>query len=151
MSLMKDQCRCHGVSSSCTVKTCWRSLPQFEEVGSYLKQQYIQSVHVVYVKRKKKLKIKGRKKVRIADSSLVHLDESPNYCNRNQQLGIDGTSGRVCHRDSNGRDSCESLCCGNGYNTRTVRESKQCACKFIWCCKVQCNVCQTMKDQYTCK
>merc|ERR1719312_686588 len=38
--LMMMKCRCHGVSGSYEFKTCWRSLPQFSEIGRYLKEKY---------------------------------------------------------------------------------------------------------------
>merc|ERR1712079_114439 len=38
--LMLMKCRCHGVSGSCNLKTCWRSLPRFADVGDYLKEKY---------------------------------------------------------------------------------------------------------------
>lgn len=150
---MKPQCRCHGVSSSCAVKTCWDSVPNFDEVGSFLKDQYIHAIPAVYVRRKRKLRRQDRKKwkVHVPDTALIYLDPSPNYCERNDRLGIVGTSGRECKKDSDDRDRCENLCCGGGYNTRTVRETRQCACKFIWCCKVQCKQCESIQDKYTCK
>ena len=48
---------------------------------------------------------------------LVYLDQSPNYCLHNPKLGILGTQGRECSKNSNGPDSCDLLCCGRGYNT----------------------------------
>ena len=45
-NLMKMQCRCHGVSGSCELKTCWRSIPPFSEVGDHLKEKYKRSVQV---------------------------------------------------------------------------------------------------------
>ena len=50
--LMLMKCRCHGVSGSCEFKTCWKSLPQFAEIGKYLKSKYDKSavkVRVVYL------------------------------------------------------------------------------------------------------
>ncbi|XP_046388719.1 protein Wnt-7b [Ischnura elegans] len=34
------ECKCHGVSGSCTLKTCWRTLPPFRVVGDYLMKKY---------------------------------------------------------------------------------------------------------------
>ena len=45
-SLMKMKCRCHGVSGSCGVKTCWRAIPSFREVGDQLKAKYESSVEI---------------------------------------------------------------------------------------------------------
>ena len=36
---MEMKCRCHGVSGSCAVKTCWNSMPAFKKVGDYLKKR----------------------------------------------------------------------------------------------------------------
>lgn len=44
---MSTDCRCHGVSGSCAVKTCWRTMAPFERVGRYLKERYEHSVQVM--------------------------------------------------------------------------------------------------------
>ena len=41
---MRELCKCHGVSGSCTIKTCWRSVQDFRAVGDYLKKMYRQAV-----------------------------------------------------------------------------------------------------------
>lgn len=43
---MKFKCRCHGLSGSCSLKTCWLTLPDFQEIGAYLKRKYESSVHL---------------------------------------------------------------------------------------------------------
>lgn len=48
MSLMKMHCRCHGVSGSCELKTCWKFMPTFNEIGNVLKQKYGKAVLVCY-------------------------------------------------------------------------------------------------------
>ena len=37
---MHQECKCHGMSGSCTVKTCWMRLPNFRIVGDNLKDRF---------------------------------------------------------------------------------------------------------------
>lgn len=39
-SLLRTDCKCHGVSGSCAMKTCWKSLPPFRAVGDALMKRY---------------------------------------------------------------------------------------------------------------
>ncbi|KAJ8387361.1 hypothetical protein AAFF_G00157380 [Aldrovandia affinis] len=118
---MSTDCRCHGVSGSCAVKTCWRTLAPFKRVGGFLKERYEAGV------------------------------QSPNYCLEDRRLGVAGTRGRRCSRNSAGPDGCGLLCCGRGYNTHVVRHVERCDCKFVWCCYVRCRHCESMNDMHTCK
>ena len=34
------QCKCHGMSGSCEVRTCWKAAPDFRRVGDFLKKKY---------------------------------------------------------------------------------------------------------------
>ena len=45
-SMMSHSCRCHGVSGSCAVRTCWRALPALPKVGDLLKLKYQTSVAI---------------------------------------------------------------------------------------------------------
>ncbi|XP_017299957.1 protein Wnt-1-like [Diaphorina citri] len=36
MAEMRQECKCHGMSGSCTVKTCWMRLPNFRVIGDAL-------------------------------------------------------------------------------------------------------------------
>jgi wingless-type MMTV integration site family, member 7 len=38
--MLKTDCKCHGVSGSCAMKTCWKSLPPFRIIGNALKKKY---------------------------------------------------------------------------------------------------------------
>lgn len=39
-NLLKTECKCHGVSGSCAMKTCWKSLPPFRVIGDALMKKY---------------------------------------------------------------------------------------------------------------
>ncbi|XP_031343299.1 protein wingless-like [Photinus pyralis] len=39
-SQMRQECKCHGMSGSCTVKTCWMRLPPFRVIGDTLKDRF---------------------------------------------------------------------------------------------------------------
>lgn len=151
---MRIQCRCHGVSGSCAVKTCWKKMPSFHDIGKLLKEKYDSSVELAPRSRKKlraRMRDHRNKKGRVPRDQLVHLNRSPNYCRPDPDNGILGTRGRLCNRSSTGPDSCDLLCCGRGYNTQVVRNVRRCHCKFHWCCYVSCKTCETMIDKHTCK
>ncbi|GAU94914.1 hypothetical protein RvY_06613 [Ramazzottius varieornatus] len=119
---MRLQCRCHGVSGSCQVKTCWSVMPKFSFVGRVLKKRYDRAVwiakrSIVKLKRRGLSQGKERKKP-IRGDELVYLEKSPNYCKANKKRGIIGTSGRRCNSTSAGADNCEELCCGRGHYSR---------------------------------
>ncbi|KAL9924951.1 protein wingless [Glossina fuscipes] len=39
-SEMRQECKCHGMSGSCTVKTCWMRLANFRVIGDNLKDRF---------------------------------------------------------------------------------------------------------------
>lgn len=43
---MKVRCKCHGVSGSCQMKTCWRSTPDLRVVGHILKEKFKSAILV---------------------------------------------------------------------------------------------------------
>jgi wingless-type MMTV integration site family protein 16 len=167
---MRLRCRCHGVSGSCELKTCWRTLPEFDQIGLDLKSKYEQSVPISGLVGRRSISLRrrrqGRGKLPIGDTiafvsssdqrrptkdDLVHISKSPNYCVPDRHNGILGTSGRRCERNSNGPDSCDLLCCGRGFHTRIQRQLEQCHCKFEWCCHVTCSTCEQLVQVHTCK
>lgn len=155
---MSRDCKCHGVSGSCTMKTCWTTLPPFRKIGDSLRKRYRRSKFVIpylggrsrrpislILKRSKRSHKKPRR------SHLVFLERSPNYCDYNERTGSMGTVGRLCNRTSKGADGCDLMCCGRGYNTHQYTRVWKCSCKFHWCCYVECDHCSERTEQYTCK
>lgn len=150
IELSKVNCKCHGVSGSCSLVTCWQKLPSFREVGNHLKDKYDGAVEV-RINKKGKLRRKRRIFKRPTSRDLVYSVRSPDYCQQNQTLGFYGTTGRRCDRRSRGMGGCDLLCCGRGYNTQHRIIQRKCLCKFVWCCKVQCQTCVRKLVVYTCK
>lgn len=37
---MRQECKCHGMSGSCTVKTCWMRLANFRVISDNLKDRF---------------------------------------------------------------------------------------------------------------
>ncbi|XP_060100817.1 protein Wnt-16 [Heteronotia binoei] len=150
--LMIVDCRCHGVSGSCALKTCWKTMSTFDKIGSFLKEKYENSIQISdRLKKKLRRKLKSQRKIPVHKEDLLYIHRSPNYCVEDRKLGVPGTHGRECNRTSEGPDGCNLLCCGRGYNTHVVRHVERCDCKFVWCCYVRCRKCETMTDVHTCK
>ncbi|XP_068611619.1 protein Wnt-16 [Brachionichthys hirsutus] len=140
---MALQCRCHGASGSCAVKTCWKSMAAFERIGAYLKERYERAVQVYRPRRKTRTSVDQQQ--------LVYFNKSPSYCLEDRGRGLAGTRGRSCSRTSAGADGCNLLCCGRGYDTRVARRVRRCGCRFVWCCHVRCSRCESVNRIHTCK
>ncbi|XP_020660589.2 protein Wnt-9a [Pogona vitticeps] len=151
---VETTCKCHGVSGSCTVRTCWRQLSPFHEIGKQLKQKYETALKVGSTTNeatgegdisppKKSIAGHGDQIPRTTD--LVYIDDSPSFCLVSRFSP--GTSGRKCYKDKN----CESICCGRGHNTQSRVVTRPCQCQVRWCCYVECKQCTQREEVYTCK
>ncbi|XP_078455181.1 protein Wnt-5b-like [Lampetra planeri] len=143
-------CKCHGVSGSCSLRTCWLQLADFRAVGERLKDRYDGATAMRLGRRARLELLNGRLNPPTADD-LVHLDASPDFCTRNETTGSLGTVGRACNKTSAGMDGCELMCCGRGYDQFKSALVERCHCKFHWCCYVKCKRCTHMVDQFICK
>ncbi|XP_015765977.1 PREDICTED: protein Wnt-2b-like [Acropora digitifera] len=145
-------CKCHGVSGSCQVKTCWKTMAKFGVVGDYLRQKYHNGILVTVDQSGNELVVAEATYPRKpAREDLVFLEESPDYCVPNTNTGSLGTTGRYCNKTSLGHGSCGVLCCGRGFNTIQIEQEFKCGCKFQWCCHVRCNTCRKTVDKHMCK
>jgi len=149
---MRVQCKCHGVSGSCELKTCWRAMPSFREVGDILKDKFDGATEV----HQQKI---GSRKVLVplhvtykphTEQDLVYLVHSPDFCEPDPKRGSLGTSGRLCNKQSKGLDGCDLMCCGRGYSTTQRVVTERCQCKFHWCCYVKCNMCKRTVEEHRC-
>eukprot|EP00106_Octopus_bimaculoides_P010177 XP_014777619.1 PREDICTED: protein Wnt-4-like [Octopus bimaculoides] len=149
---MKIQCKCHGVSGTCEMRTCWRAIRSFHEVGEIIKEKFDGATEV----RKKN---KGTKKLLVpmnpkfkphTQEDLVYLIVSPDFCEPLPKVGIPGTHGRLCNLTSKAIDGCDLLCCGRGYRTIQRISNERCNCKFNWCCVVKCLICSVVIHEFYC-
>ena len=105
---MGTNCKCHGVSGSCTLKTCWMTLPRFRLIGEQLMQRYSRAKQVVPIRARRALQAVGLRlkrskrpdQIKPRRRDLVYLDKSPSYCDFDPHTGFPGTRGRVCNRTS---------------------------------------------------
>ncbi len=113
---MKVTCKCHGVSGSCSLVTCWQQLSPFRKVGDLIVKKY-KGASRVKVARNGRLRIRRRTDKVPTANDLIYLERSPDYCHRNDTIGTTGEGGGpaaaallvvVASVDLGGRDCC---CC----------------------------------------
>uniref|UniRef100_S4RY37 Protein Wnt n=1 Tax=Petromyzon marinus TaxID=7757 RepID=S4RY37_PETMA len=159
---MGHVCKCHGVSGSCTLQTCWQQLSELSRVGAHLKERYRRAARLDLLRAANSASAVVATHGAAADAlrllepdGLAFLEDSPDYCRRNESLGAPGTLGRECRRGSGGAgedDSCERLCtaCGLRVLERRVRVTSPCNCSFTWCCRVSCQQCTSVHSKFRC-
>lgn len=49
---MNDRCKCHGVSGSCSLKTCWRKLGDFNATAAILRTKYHHAIRKIPINNK---------------------------------------------------------------------------------------------------
>ncbi|XP_009559167.2 protein Wnt-8a [Cuculus canorus] len=161
---MKRTCKCHGVSGSCSIQTCWLQLAEFREIGNYLKIKYNQAHKLEMDKRRMRAGNSADSRGATAETfhqvhatELVFLEDSPDYCTRNASLGHHGTEGRECLQTGKNlsqweKRSCRRLCteCGLQVEERRTEVVASCNCKFHWCCTVRCEQCRQLVAKHFC-
>lgn len=162
--------QCHGLSGSCTMKTCWMKLPSFAEVAHRLRDRFDGASKVIARNDGHSFMTEGLSIKPPTKQDLVYTDESPDFCRPNKQTGslgenircriivsiiitllFTGVHNRECNNTSNGEDGCNILCCNNGYQRSVTFVKSNCKCKFIWCCDVVCSTCTEKREIYTCR
>ncbi|XP_062518617.1 protein Wnt-5b-like isoform X2 [Corticium candelabrum] len=154
--MVSKECKCHGVSGSCALRTCWTEVPDMKSVGDALRTKYEKAERVNVVdgadrKRNKKLELTSEGNATPKRNDLVYEDTSPPYCSHNSLHFYLGTEGRSCNVTSALPDGCRHLCCGRGYDKEKYKEEYACECEFEWCCRVVCQTCTREIVKYVCK
>ncbi|OQV11710.1 putative Protein Wnt-9a [Hypsibius exemplaris] len=155
-------CRCHGVSGSCTTRSCFTVLRPFKHAA--------RSLHGLY-RGPKKVSQEGlpiergqkKKKPRV-EMVLWTAEDSPDFCTRSKVSY--GVAGRRCTMESPPRmvrrkrvedvwGSCDTLCCerADGAGKTVARYENttpvQCNCTYS-AFRVNCGVCSEKEMRYYC-
>ncbi|XP_061399375.1 protein Wnt-6 [Musca vetustissima] len=144
------ECKCHGLSGSCTVKTCWLKMPSFREVGNRLREKFDSAYKVVLRNDGNSFMPESEYVKPPSKYDLVYSDDSADFCAPNIRTGSLGTQNRECNATSLGPDSCDLLCCNRGHRHHIVSEWVNCKCVFKWCCEVTCEKCLEKREINTC-
>ena len=95
-SLLTD-CKCHGVSGSCSLRTCWKALANLMTIGIELQHRYdTQAIQVVARRAANRTVLVpvGLSKQLITHADFVYDTLSPDYCWPDKALGSYGTHHR---------------------------------------------------------
>lgn len=147
---MRTECKCHGLSGSCTLRTCWKKMPHFREVGDRLLERFNGASKVMGGNDGKTLIPVGQNIKPPDKQDLIYSAESPDFCLPNRKTGSLGTRGRMCNSTALDVSGCDLLCCERGYRDETVVMEENCLCRFHWCCVVQCKKCSVRKELSLC-
>ncbi|XP_059583528.1 protein Wnt-6 [Alligator mississippiensis] len=144
------ECKCHGLSGSCALRTCWKKMPPFREVGDRLLERFNGAVRVMGANDGRTLLPLGASIKPPDGQDLVYSADSPDFCLANRKTGSPGTRGRLCNSTGLGTGGCDLLCCGRGHRDEAVVLEENCLCRFHWCCVVQCRKCAVRKELSLC-
>lgn len=83
----KKPLKCHGLSGSCTMRTCWVKLPSFAEIAHRLRDRYDGATKVIarndgtsFMPSDASIKPPIKK-------DLVYTEDSPDFCKPNPKIG----------------------------------------------------------------
>lgn len=96
MDAVETKCKCHGVSGSCSVKTCWKGLHDIGHIAEDLKAKYLSATKVIHrlVGTRRQLVPKELDVRPVREGELVYLVSSPDYCKTEAKHGSYGTQDR---------------------------------------------------------
>ncbi|XP_052737383.1 protein Wnt-11b-like [Bicyclus anynana] len=140
---MRTKCTCHGVSGSCSVRTCWRALTPLARAAEALAHEAARAAPLA--------PRTPPRRHRRTKTRLRYVTPSPDYCEPDPAAGSLGTHGRKCNATLGGAaGGCGRLCCGRG--RRAVRSARleRCRCRYHWCCRVDCQLCRVTSEDHYC-
>lgn len=76
---LKQECKCHGVSGSCTLRTCWLAMADFRKTGDYLWRKYNGAIQVVMNQDGTGFTVANKRFKKPTKNDLVYFENSPDY------------------------------------------------------------------------
>ena len=154
-SSVGPRCRCHGLSGTCSIKSCWTATATVQSIGNELLKKYDNPCKVTLAPANPytlALTLKPICDKDIDSEMLIYSDTSPDYCQPDPAKGSYGTRGRECNplAPPSSPDSCTSLCCGRGFMSRKEEVVYSCNCRVEYCCRVNCDVCRRLVTKFIC-
>ncbi|KAK7881011.1 hypothetical protein WMY93_030600 [Mugilogobius chulae] len=120
------------LSGSCTLRTCWKKMPHFREVGDRLLERFNGASKVMGGNDGKTLIPVGQNIKPPDKQDLIYSDESPDFCLANRKTGSLGTKGRTCNSTALDISGCDLLCCQRGYKEETVVFEENCLSDYLF-------------------
>ncbi|KRX71220.1 Protein Wnt-11b-2 [Trichinella sp. T6] len=142
--MLELKCKCHGVSGSCNLKTCWKVLPPLIQIGEMLRKKYSRAAEVRWLNggNSARYNVEPYALVgRVTEDDLVYIRKSPDYCTEDRRVGSIGTQGRTCNATEQSSAGCDSMCCGRGHEIVFEYVISNCRCRYVHCCYVECDRC----------
>ncbi|KRZ28595.1 Protein Wnt-4a [Trichinella pseudospiralis] len=149
--MLELKCKCHGVSGSCNLKTCWKVLPPLMQVGEMLKKKYSRATEVRWLSggNSARYSVEPYALVgRVTEDDLVYIRKSPDYCTEDPRVGSIGTQGRTCNATEQSSAGCDSMCCGRGHEIVFEYVISNCRCRYVHCCYVECDRCRELAEKH---
>ena len=155
----KLKCVCHGVSGSCSIRTCTREIPSIFEIGDILRSKYDQAVRVnVVVGQNGDTMIQRADRRREQEGAplsteLIYIETTTNHCSVDPEY----TKSRHCLPQSELTTvsskfypPCEDFCCSGNYGSTPKTIVETCNCHFEFCCNLICDSCERAYTEFRC-
>lgn len=84
---LKLECKCHGVSGSCTLRTCWLAMSDFRKTGDYLRRKYNGAIQVTMNQDGTGFTVANKNFRKPTKTDLVYFENSPDYCVMDKSAG----------------------------------------------------------------
>ena len=146
------QCKCHGVSGSCAVKTCYSQLTNINDIALKLKERYDASCEVKSNGHSQNTWIpKSDSCSSFSEKDFIFRTDY-DWCVSNPVVDATGVVGRVCEPHSDGPNSCQNLCrrCDKTPIKLTQLVQVERNCQFHFCCEITCERLQREESYHVC-